>query len=463
MKKGVFKRKFLALSLIATTVFSVNANLSYAASLRDSADSSLTTNACDLHFEEPANLIGTASVKENLDTNATPCLDDEITCAPYFSINASANCTTSVNENQPYYSSPRLKTKNQIINGPCWAFANIATLETFLSKKGLLRNNSLSEKHLLSWANQTSCNPGYHIPIHNGSSLQTASDYFMSVSGPVFEQECRYNTNNTQFNSQLAALKPKYWVKGIENINTDIKSIKKAISTYGAATIVYNVRDDLYHAVSAIGWDDRNHRWLVKDSAKTSNNYSSLPYSTKIYIASCITDAETFQANQKIYQHDNLGVTGSYGNDSSFTVANVYNFDGNETLNAVTVNSTSPNAKITLFFAPVLNNGTPNGNPGTWKQIYSGTIPYSGYFTCQLKNKINLNKGKYAIIAQIEKTSASTSPNIGCQLPNNYLTVPNSYSGKCFALLGCDFYDVTNVPNLKSVSAFSLKAVTNKN
>ena len=44
-------------------------------------------------------------------------------------------------ETPSYYSSAHLKDKHQMINGPCWAFANIATLETFINKKGILKGN----------------------------------------------------------------------------------------------------------------------------------------------------------------------------------------------------------------------------------------------------------------------------------------------------------------------------------
>ena len=142
------------------------------------------------------------------------------------SLNFTIADAQSFSETLSYYSSPQLKNKYQFINGPCWAFANIATLETFLSKKGILKE-SLSEKHLLSYANQSQNNPGFHYTITHGGNGMIANGYFSAGLGPVFEKECSYDICNSQFDSKLAAVKSKYWIKGIKNIGIDSHSIKK--------------------------------------------------------------------------------------------------------------------------------------------------------------------------------------------------------------------------------------------
>ena len=247
----------------------------------------------------------------------------------------------------------------------------------------------------------------------------------------------------------------------------DINSIKKAITKYGAVTIIYPVRSDLFHSVSIVGWNDANKSWLVKDSAKAFN-YTNLPYSTTIVECSCFTDAEKFHSDQKIYQHDNFcsncvyASTSPYTNSSNkITVANVFEFSGKESLDYITMYSTSENSKLNLFCAPVLPDGTPSNSRYTWKNLYCSTIPYKGYFTIKLNNKINLDKNKYAIIAQIEKTNTSKElPNIGCQSPCEKLILGPSKPGKSFILLHSRFYDIFDVPTLHDISGFSLKAIT---
>lgn len=414
LKKGIFIKKFGAALLITTLAFNFTSANAYSAS------------------------------KAFLHSNNMTCKS-----------NAQAFSKPEV------YSSPRVKDKYQLINGPCWAFANIATLETFLSKKGILKE-SLSEKHLLSYANQSSCASGFHYPIAHGGNNMAASGYFSSGMGPVFESECPYSINDICFNPALAAIKPKYWVKGIKHIATDIKSIQSAIFEYGAVTIIYPVKSNLYHAVSAIGFDPKAREWLVKDSAKRQGNYTRLPYSTKILEACCITNAEIFPYNIKIYQHDNFGVTGNCSANSKLIVANVFDFDGNETLDQVTVCSAASNAKIDVFLAPVSTNNTPTNCKTFWRNLYSGTVPYKGYFTLNLNNKIRLDKNKYAIIVQIEKTNMSETPSIGYQSPCDHLTLSSSQPGKSFILYGSNFLEAKNILNLKNMSGFSIKAITKK-
>lgn len=365
-----------------------------------------------------------------------------------------------------YYSSAHLKNKYQMINGPCWAFANIATLETFLNKKGILKS-SLSEKHLLSWANKKSGSTGWHIPINHGGNATIASGYFFSGCGPVLEKNCTYNINNTCFDTNLSQIKPEYWIKGLKIIDTDINSMKKAITKYGAVTIIYPVKSNLFHSVSIVGWNDANKSWIVKDSSKPFN-YTNLPYSTVIVECSCFTDAEKFHSDQKIYQHDNFcsncvyASTSPYTNSSNkITVANVFEFSGKESLDYITMYSTSENSKLNLFCASVLPDGTPSNSRYTWKNLYCSTIPYKGYFTIKLNNKINLDKNKYAIIAQIEKTNTSKElPNIGCQTPCEKLILGPSKPGKSFIFLHSRFYDIFDIPALHDISGFSLKAIT---
>lgn len=354
---------------------------------------------------------------------------------------------------------PYLKNKYQQISGPCWAFANIATLETFLYKKGILKE-SLSEKHLLSWANQKQNSPGWHINISHGGQNSIANAYFMSGIGPVFEKDCSYNTNNTTFNPILASIKPSYWVKGIKYLNNNVSSIKDAIAKYGAATIIYPITNNLAHAVSAIGWDDNKQSLIVKDSAKYPNNYTFLPYSTTLLQCSCITDAEVMPSDLKIYQYDNFVVNGfcQAAISKKLIIANVFDFNDNEILEKVAIHSTSDNAKIKIFLAPVLPNGKPTNSELFWNELYSGIIPYKGYFTLDLNKKVNLNKNRYAIIVQIEETNLSSKPNIGYQTLCDNLTLPENQNRKSFIFNGSQFSE----SDLKNIEVFAIKAITKK-
>ena len=73
-----------------------------------------------------------------------------------------------------------------------------------------------------------------------------------------------------------------------------------------------------------------------------------------------------------------------------------------------------------------------------------------------------MDKNKYAIIVQLEKTNNSCSPGIGYQATCEGLTLPSYHPGKSFILCGQSFSEAKNILNLENMSGFSIKAITKK-
>lgn len=355
------------------------------------------------------------------------------------------------------YFSPTVKNKDQQINGTCWDFAVIAALETYLKKYGLYKGN-LSEQQIANLCSHNPSDYGWNNLKYNGNFVAALACLAAGLS-PISECDCPYDYENIGFNQDLLNIQPLFLVDGIENVNHDIDSIKAAVAEYGAVAATFIVNDTLNHAVAIVGWDDSTQSWLVKDSLKYPNNYVWMPYSTQFTDATCITYVRAFDNKSKRYQHDEYGVTGFY-RDKNFSVANVFDFEGNEELESVMINSSSPDAQISLHLAPVLGDGSPNSDRSTWQHLYSGYVPYDGYFTFSLQNKIQLNKGKYAIIVQMEQTADSSVPRIGCMMPHENLTLGPNTPGKSFILLGNKFCDVTDLSHFNSIYGFSIKAIT---
>ena len=355
------------------------------------------------------------------------------------------------------YFSPTVKNKDQQINGTCWDFAVIAALETYLKKYGLYKGN-LSEQQIANLCSHNPSDYGWNNLKYNGNFVAALACLAAGLS-PISECDCPYDYENIGFNQDLLNIQPLFLVDGIENVNHDIDSIKAAVAEYSAVAAIFIVNDTLNHAVAIVGWDDSTQSWLVKDSLKYPNNYVWMPYSTQFTDAICITYVRAFDNKSKRYQHDEYGVTGFY-RDKNFAVANVFDFEGNEELESVMINSSSPDAQISLHLAPVLGNGAPNSDRSAWQHLYSGYVPYDGYFTFSLQNKIQLNKGKYAIIVQMEQTADSSVPRIGCMMPHENLTLGPNTPGKSFILLGNKFCDVTDLSHFNSIYGFSIKAIT---
>lgn len=300
-----------------------------------------------------------------------------------------------------------LEPKYQQISGPCWAFASIATLEGYLSKNGLLKE-SLSEKHLLNWANHRKTD-GWRVNIHNGGNDIVSNGYLVSGDGIVLNKQCPYNCNNDCYEC-TSFIKPSFSVRGIKYLDPENKDeIKKAIVNYGA---VYAGNNS--HAFSIIGWNSLSSRWIVKDSGLGNYNcYSTVPFSNKLNALYCITDAKNYDDNEKIYQHDKFGANASFHHTKKLTVANVFDIPNGEKLNSVMVQSQSKDANIKIYYTETLPDGTPSNNKNSWQELYNGKIPYNGYYTYNLSKEVKVSNNKTSIIVVIESGESQSS--IGAQ------------------------------------------------
>ncbi|MDQ5983442.1 MAG: hypothetical protein RUMPE_00458 [Eubacteriales bacterium SKADARSKE-1] len=395
---------------------------------------------------------------------STIFLSISILTTPFFMSNVKANSSTeAVYDPRGTYQS-KLEPKSQIINGPCWAFASIASLETFLAKKNML-DGTLSEKHLLNWAHRGNNNPGWNCSISQGGAFRASDAYFTSGNGPVLSKEMPYNTNDNVFDKRRDNITPKYFIKGLKMVDSDIKSLKSAISEYGAVTAGYKFNDKFEHGISIIGWNNNLNKWLVKDSGSARGGYCWLPFSTKFYACYTFTDVERYDSKKKIYQHDEFGVYGAVNRLSNLCCANVYNFEKSETLDSIMINSESAGANYSLYYAPVSNDGTPNQNPSTWIKLGSGKIPYRGYSTCNLECKPELPEGKGAIILRLNSENDLQVLSVGYTSCDDKAIHIAPKANISYILSKGNFIDVNKLITSQKVSihALSIKAITVKN
>lgn len=375
-------------------------------------------------------------------------------CSSILAVGLSSFNTYSVNISHIYdarntYLKP-LEYKHQQIDGPCWAFASIATLEGYLSKNGLLKN-SLSEKHLLNWANRKS-EPGWTINISNGGSEQIACGYLVSGDGPVLNNQCPYNCHNDCWES-TNFIKPMFAVRGIKYLNSEnIDEIKNAVVEYGAVHAGYD-----HHAFAIVGWNSKESYWIIKDSSSHAfNNYNTVPFSSSLSQLYCITNAKEYDDNEKIYQHDKFGVNSSYipFSNSKLITANVFDISSDETLDSVMVESKAKGSNIKIYYAETLKDGSPNTDKDTWQEIYSGSIPYDGYHTYPLSKKVKMQKNnKVAIIVAIYQNEGTV--NIGAQ------TAAKNINVKKLPKTSFEFNDYQNC-FIELSDDLSIKVITKK-
>ena len=324
--------------------------------------------------------------------------------------------------------------------GTCWAFASLAALETVSMPA---EENIYSVDHM-------SLNNGFTLDLSEGGEHTMSMAYLASWNGPVLEEDDVYGDGET--NSNLPAV--KHLKEAIIIDGKDDNRIKNAIFKYGGGETsihmemtygaykseYYNSDTSSYyysgseapnHDLVIVGWDDnfskdnfstppsKDGAYICKNSWGTSfgdEGYFYVSYEdTNICEKSIVyTKLDDTDDYDNIYQTDILGWVGQMGfSDEKAYFANVYTAQGDETLKAVSFYSTGSNTKFSVFL--VTNYEDEKSLNGGRKEIGQGETRYAGYYTVDLTQEINLEKGqKYAIIVSVETPGSQRPIAIEC-------------------------------------------------
>lgn len=359
--------------------------------------------------------------------------------------------------------------KNQGNSGYCWAYAGIATLETFLAKNNLF-TDSLSENHLAQWSIRRDNPFGWNIGPHDGGTSLTVIGYLASGDGPKYESDypSRYCVNCADKHDS----DPKIRVSGIKYVDVNksfeetISNVKQAIIEYGAVSSGYGTSFH-GHAISIVGWSDSRKAWVVKDSLTKS--YRNLPYNTPGLLRCCInysiTEVKEREKDEKIHQHDNFASVIDVGHSSLKTCldfANVFTFNGAEKLKSVMFKTDCAGAKYKISYAPTVN-GVPDTDKSHWKLLSSGKVPYRGYISSDVDEKFIPMEGKGAIVVSIDNNEEASPATIGCECSYLGLEVPQ-INGRSYFIDDESAKDILTFDQVKNnkISAFSIKAITSQ-
>jgi len=326
--------------------------------------------------------------------------------------------------------------KNQSDYGTCWAFGEMAAMESNLLITGNWKNAGedgepdLSESHLDWWNGFNRFNnddafgsPG--LTVHWGGECRTASAYFSRGEGALRERDAPYN----EISNPPEITNPSYhyyYINDIEwyDIGEDLSNmdlIKNKIMTYGAISISYCVNtkydeflDENYthyqpptsnlgidHIVAIIGWDDNKvtsapekGAWLCKNSWGASwglDGYFWISYYDKYC---CHYDTREWTASfqgvepmpyNQIYYHDYHGWQGTL--TKSTEAFNTFYSASNNTLLAVSFFTSTDNVDYIVRIYDTFEN---NELKGELSNI-SGTIPHRGFHTLDLDQPVSLN------------------------------------------------------------------------
>ncbi|PKM48375.1 MAG: surface layer protein B, partial [Firmicutes bacterium HGW-Firmicutes-6] len=250
--------------------------------------------------------------------------------------------------------------------GSCWAFASLASLESYLKKDTTV---DLSENNLM-W------NSGFDITPDDGGNYTMATAYLARWSGPVSESSDPYDT------PKKTGLAPVYHVQEVESIPNLPSAIKQALMDGGAlytsmysglfesndyynsdnAAFYYDGDENPDHDVVIVGWDDNYSRnnfaktpegdgaWIIRNSWGADwgdGGYFYLSYYDS-YAGSNVTAFHNAQATDnysQIYQYDPLGNISAMGyqdGDNTAWGANIFTAAASDNLTAVSTYALTP-------------------------------------------------------------------------------------------------------------------------
>ncbi len=297
--------------------------------------------------------------------------------------------------------------------GACWAFAATGVVESVLMPA---EPRDFSENNLKN-------NSGFDYDNCDGGTGDMATAYFARWGGPVNEADDPYNPTVTT--SPTNALIQKHIQESIiippRTGSLDNDTIKQAVVDFGGVmssifidpgikssttSAYFNSPTNAYnytagsatnHLITIVGWDDNFDK----------NKFSTIPASNGAFIArnswgssfgeggyfyisyyDSVIGRDNYQFRtvalpfnySKIYQHDPLGKTNSWGYGSPTAwFANMFTAAAQENISAAAFYTASVNS---VYELSVYTGGTAtNPTSGTFAATTTGTITFPGYHT----------------------------------------------------------------------------------
>lgn len=371
--------------------------------------------------------------------------------------------------------------KDQKQSGCCWAFASLASLESYLlSAEGVTYDFSENNmKNLLS----ENYSEGFELTPDEGGNAFMAMAYFARWSGPVNEFEDPYTDSSVHSPTGLIVqrhVQEALFLPGRTG-PLDNDYIKNSVVKYGAAYATMYWNKNYYqgnnytyrftgsvesnHAITIVGWNDSFDRnrfklvppgdgaFIVKNNwgqawGEAGSFYVSYYDSRLGYKENAVFTAERNNNYDYIYQYDPLGwvVSKEYRDSYIAWGSNVFSSKGNETLRSIGFYTTDLNTAYDIFIYENPADG-PINSGRVFTVHESGSYAFPGYHTCLLNSPVKLRQGdKFSIV--IKLSNPSTGGTLAVEQPIS------SYSSKAKANPG-ESYTSPNGINWEDISSSS--------
>ncbi|MGD9641652.1 MAG: lectin like domain-containing protein [Elusimicrobiales bacterium] len=344
--------------------------------------------------------------------------------------------------------------RNQGAYGDCWAFATLASMESWLLP---------SESWDFSESNMAK-NSGFDgTPMADGGNSFMSSAYLLRWSGPVTEAD---DPHDAIIRSGLTVQKHSQelrWLPPPASVNEAAfkNNIKSSIETYGAVysslywddsaadgsstnfyndrcTKAYGVSGSVCtcgapgtcggHAIALVGWNDSysaanfpsappgNGAFIARNSWGTGYGESGYfyisYYDTSLGGDNAIFNSAESAANYNaVYQYDPLGYTYDLGNgdtggaDSTTEwMANIFTASASGLIKSAGFYATDANASYTIYVYTGVTPGTPRS--GTLAYSASGSFTLPGYYTVPFSSPVGVLSGEtFSVVVRLTNPS----------------------------------------------------------
>lgn len=337
--------------------------------------------------------------------------------------------------------------KNQIVNGPCWAFSAIASAESSMMKQKYGPELDFSEEHLAYFFYNRQNDPlGNTMGDRNiavsawdtyksiGGNMQLASKFLSTWSGVAGETAFPYSTSADGLDDSMAYVSEAHLQNARFIADSSVNELKEVIYSYRQPVGINYYHEDMYwnketgayccpekkgsinHAVTIVGWDDNYSRdnfpdagrvsgdgaWIVKNSwgvQSGDQGYIYISYEDKTLTGGVSADFESAENYDHNYQYDGSSGSSSISVNSGASHANVFQVKGNpsgsELLKAVGILVNSSNAELSVDVYTDLKNPS---DPAVGTHSINGqrvSTSYTGYYTFSLEQEVPLREGSY--------------------------------------------------------------------
>ncbi len=381
--------------------------------------------------------------------------------------------------------------KNQIPAGSCWAFATYGSLESYLKQ---WETYDFSENHLKN-------THGFDSDHDEGGNLWMATAYLARWSGPVSEQDDPYDPHSSVSPPDLDPIMHVQKVEMIPWLDQDYNfygdEIKQRIKDNGALYTAFYWDSDYYcednyafyfdefvenvtwanHAVAIVGWDDNYDKenfddeppgdgaFILKNSWGDKwgdEGYFYMSYHDYYagFVATAFHNAESINNYIRVYQYDELGISGSHGligRGDTCHGANIFTAEANEALAAVSTYAQVPFTEYEIMIYTGVNAGEPSS--GTLRLSQSGTLSRVGYHTIELENNVSLTSGEQFSVVIKYTTPGWERPVPGEGSIEGYSSNASIEPGQSFIgdgdMLWIDIYDVGDDAASVCIKAFT--------